>query len=108
MVFVCGLLARNGFCSMEVRLVVRKFCMMGPQSPCGSSTNVSRIVFALRRSPRFGLRVLFWQMVCWCRHPFYHENTSLVHFSGDFCRQWPLIFVEHHPSKGLRWVDDCE
>ena len=51
MVFACGLLARNGFCSMEVRLVVRKFCMMGPQSPCGSSTNVSRIVFALRRSP---------------------------------------------------------
>ena len=35
---------------LELVLVVRKFCMMGPQRPCGSSANASRIVFASRRS----------------------------------------------------------
>ena len=46
-----GLLARNGFCSIEVVLVVRKFCMIGPQRPNGSSTKASRIVLAVSSSP---------------------------------------------------------
>ena len=47
MVVAFGRLARNGFCWIGVELVVRKFCMMGPQRPNGSSTKASRIVLAV-------------------------------------------------------------
>lgn len=36
MMFVLGQFAQNGFCSMDGVLIVRKFCMMGLQHPCGS------------------------------------------------------------------------
>ena len=45
-----GRLARNGFCSVEVVLVVRKFCMMGPQRPNGSNAKARRMLLVLRRS----------------------------------------------------------
>ena len=51
MVFAFGRLARNGFCLIEVVLVVRKFCMMGPQRPNGSNANASKIMLAVIRSP---------------------------------------------------------
>ena len=35
---------------MEEVVVVRKFCSMGPQRPCGSMTNASSIVLAWSRS----------------------------------------------------------
>ena len=50
MVLAFGRLSRNGRCSVEVVLVVRKFCMIGPHRPCGSSANASRIVLASSRS----------------------------------------------------------
>ena len=50
MIFAFGLLSRNGCCSVEVMLVVRKFCIIGPHRPCGSSANASRIVLASSRS----------------------------------------------------------
>ncbi len=50
MIFPFGLLSRNGLCSVDVVLVVRKFCMMGPHRPCGSIANASRIVLASNRS----------------------------------------------------------
>ena len=50
MILALGLLFRNGFCSVVDWLVVRKFCIIGPQRPCGSSENASRIVFASSRS----------------------------------------------------------
>ena len=46
-----GRLSRNGFCSIVVVLVVRKFCMMGPQRPNGSIAKASRIMLFVSRSP---------------------------------------------------------
>ena len=35
---------------MEEVVDVRKFCIMGPQQPCGSRANASKIVLALTKS----------------------------------------------------------